>query len=232
MLKKLFTIFKSGNLMDKAYKRSYKMLAITKDMFTEAKISLRKKDDNQIEKTVYDRDSEINKFERKVRRNIFNHLAVAGSEELYSGLVLVSIIIDIERIGDYTKNMIDLAKQHPSKLHGGLFKKDLLKVEKAVMDTFERVPIQFENSDAQDADNLLKDYRWVNKICDQRVKDCVKEVDKKITSGDAVTLALYFRYLKRINSHLRNIATSIVNPFDKIGFAPKKRNQTEKNKSV
>jgi hypothetical protein len=50
----------------------------------------------------------------------------------------------------------------------------------------------------------------------------VKEDDKSIGPGDAVSLGLYFRWLKRINSHLRNIVTSVVNPFDKIGFKPKK----------
>lgn len=227
MLKKLFSIFKSNTLMDKAYKRSYKMLAITKDMFDKARISLRENDDSQIEKAVYDSDTEINKFERKVRRNIFNHLTVAGSEELYSGLVLVSIIIDVERIGDYTKNMVDLADQHPSKLNGGELEADLKKVEYAVIDAFERVPKQFENSDVEDANKLLKEYRWINKVCDKKVNDLVIESDKNLSSGDAVTLALYFRYLKRINSHLRNIATSVVNPFDRIGFLPKKAKQVD-----
>ena len=35
-------------------------------------------------------------------------------------------------------------------------------------------------------------------------------------------LALYFRYLKRIHSHLRNVATSVYRPFHKIGFVSKK----------
>ena len=49
----------------------------------------------------------------------------------------------------------------------------------------------------------------------------VKEKDKELLPGDAVTLAMYIRWLKRINSHLRNITTSVVNPFDQIGFKPK-----------
>jgi len=51
----------------------------------------------------------------------------------------------------------------------------------------------------------------------------VREEDKNIPPGDAAALALYIRWLKRINSHLRNITTSIVNPFDRIGFEPKKK---------
>jgi len=50
--------------------------------------------------------------------------------------------------------------------------------------------------------------------------DMIKEEDKNIPCGDAISLGLYFRWLKRINSHLRNITTSIVNPFDRIGFEP------------
>lgn len=226
MLKELFSIFNKDTLMNQAFKRSYEMLAMTKEMFSEAKKSLREKDSNQLDIDIYEKDIEINKFEREVRRNIFSHLSVAGSEESYSALVLASIVIDIERIGDYSKNMVDLAKQYPAKLDGGIFEEDLKKVEQAVEEAFRRVPIQFETSDAEDAKSLITEYSWVNRVCDQHVNDYVSEVDKNISSGNAVTLALYYRYLKRINSHLRNIATSVVNPFDHIGFTHKmKRNE-------
>ena len=33
--------------------------------------------------------------------------------------------------------------------------------------------------------------------------------------------ALYIRFLKRISAHLMNIASSVVNPFDRIGFREK-----------
>ncbi len=221
MLKELFSIFKHDTLMDKAFKRSFQMFEMTREMFKEARTSLREKESNLLDIKIYEKDIEINKFEREVRRNIFSHLSVAGNEESYSALVLASIVIDIERLGDFAKNMVELAKNHPAKLHGGIFDEDLQKVEDAVEEAFRRVPVQFENSDAEDARSFINEYSWVNKICDQHVEDYIHEVDKKLSSGDAVTLALYFRYLKRINSHLRNIATSVVNPFDHIGFTHK-----------
>ena len=70
---------------------------------------------------------------------------------------------------------------------------------------------------------LLEEYKWVNKTCDKNLVRLIKEQDKNILCGDAVSLAIYFRWLKRINSHLRNITTSVVNPFDRIGFEPKKK---------
>jgi hypothetical protein len=62
---------------------------------------------------------------------------------------------------------------------------------------------------------------WINPECDQRSFEIIQEKDKAIGGGKAATLALYFRWLKRINSHLRNITTSIVNPFDQIGYTKK-----------
>jgi phosphate uptake regulator len=172
---------------------------------------------------IRDQDIAINKYEREVRRNVYNHLIVAGMEDLYSGLVLVSIIIDIERVGDYTKNMVELAEAIDKVLKGGKFENDLLKVEKAVADTFSRVREIFKNGDDKKAEDLLVEYKWVNKVCDEQVHNLLNEKDTKISSGKAVALSLYFRYLKRINSHLRNVASSVVNPFPRIGFKIKKQ---------
>jgi phosphate uptake regulator len=226
MLKELFAIFKKDTLLDKAYRRSYRMVDITWEMFVEAKKSLREMDINELEIDIHDRDIEVNKFTREVRRNVLSHLTVAGTDDLYSGLLLVSIIIDVERVGDYTKNIVEMAINHPAKLHGGMFEEDLKRIEAAVEDTFRQVRKVFETTDVQAAEHLLSDYQWVNRLCDQRVIDYIKESDKNVSSSDAVSLALYFRYLKRINSHLRNVATSVVNPFDQIGFRRRNPNMS------
>lgn len=220
MFKKLLSIFRKDSLMDQAYRRSYLMLELTLDMFLKARESLRHKEDSEIDINIYDKDAEINKFELEVRRDVFNHLAIRGSERLPSGLVLASIIIDIERIGDYTKNMIELALNHPGRLYGGIYEEKLQRVEAAVEDNFMKTRKCFELSDVASALVLLDEYKWVNPICDKILMGLIKEEDKNIPCGDAISLGLYFRWLKRINSHLRNITTSIVNPFDRIGFEP------------
>ena len=232
MLKELLNIFKGDSLLDKAFQQSYEMLDITKDMFIEGTNSLREREDNKLKTTIFDQDIAVNKYEREVRKNVFNHLTVAGMEDIYSGLVLVSIIIDIERLGDYTKNIVELAENHPKKLKGGKYEKDLKKIEDAIADSYSVVKQSFEESDTETASKLLKNYDWVNKLCDQHVFDYMKEKDDSVTPCDAVTLALYFRFLKRINSHLRKIASSVVNPFHKIGFYKKKKKKKDKTKSV
>ncbi len=223
MFKYLMSIFRKDTLMVRAYNRSFEMLDITLEMFREARESLRQREDSEIDLEIKDRDKDVNKYEREVRRMVFNHLVVQGTVDLPSGLALVSIIIDIERIGDYTKNMVELALDHPGKLHGGMLEEDLKRIEEAVEDNFVTTRRCFKEEDAALALELLDKYAWVNETCDDRVVDVVKEKDATIRAGDAASLALYIRYLKRINSHLRNITTSVINPFDRIGFVPKKK---------
>lgn len=223
MFKQWLEIFKKDTLMDRAYKRSFMMLDLTRDMFLKAKESLRFREDCEVDVNIKGKDQEINRYEREVRRNVFNHLAVGGTTKLPSALMLVSIIVDIERIGDYTKNMVELALAHPGKLKGGKFEKDLQRVEAAVEDNFIKTRACFESGDKKSALKLLKEYIWVNDVCDDSLNGLIREDDKDIRPGDAVALGIYFRWLKRVNSHLRNITTSVVNPFDRIGFEPKEK---------
>ena len=223
MFKKWLAIFKKETLMDRAYKRSFEMLEITLAMYLEAKESLRQREDNEVDLKVKETDKKVNNFEREVRRMVFNHLAISGTEDLTSGLVLICIIVDIERIGDYAKNMVELALEHPGKLHGGEFEKKISRIEEALSDNFIQTKKCFEEEDEDLALRLLKKYAWVNDASDEIVVAVVKERDKNMKPGDSAALALYIRWLKRINSHWRNITTSVVNPFDQIGFEPEEK---------
>jgi len=221
MFKKWLAIFKKDNLLHRAYQQSFEMLDITQMMFLEARESLRQRQDSEISLKVKETDKKVNSYEREVRRKVLNHLVVVGPTNLPSGLALVIIIIDIERIGDYAKNMVELALDHPGKLHGGEFEDTLSRIEAAVEDNFIQTKQCLVRESADSALKLLDKYAWVNDACDETVIDVVREKDKNIEAGDAAALALYTRYLKRINSHLRNITTSVVNPFDRIGFEPR-----------
>ena len=223
MIREILSVFKANTLMDRAFQRSYDMLDLTFKMYLQAKEVLRNTENTDLEVDITDEDIEVNKYQREVRKDVFNHLVLTEGEQLSSGLVLVSIVIDIERIGDYTKNIVEVAQNHPQRLHGGKFEDDLLRIENAVDDNFRRTIDVFKTSDEVAARELIKEYKWIPKISDQRLMDLVRQVDPSITSGSSAALALYFRSLKRINAHLRNVTTSVVNPFHRIGFKPKKK---------
>lgn len=223
MIKEILSVFQSDSLMERAFNMSFEMLEITNQMFKESKRVLRKSDTSEFTYDVNKEDAKINKMQREVRKDVFNHLAMAGNVDLSSGMVLASIVIDLERIGDFTKNIVEIAQNHPQRLHAGDFENNLIELEKAVEDSFGRTIHCFENADEKAAFNLLKEYKWVSRKFDVKIESLMRGEDSTLTVGSAVSLAIYLRALKRIFSHLRNVASSVVNPFHRIGFKPKKK---------
>ena len=223
MIKEILSVFKSNTLMDRAFQRSYDMLDLTYKMFLSSKQVLRETEHNKVEVDLSDEDIEVNKYQREVRKDVLNHLILTEGEQLNSGLLLVSIVIDIERIGDYTKNIVEIAQNHPQRLHGGMFEDDLIRIEESVDENFRRTIDVFKHSDEDAARQLIKEFKWIPKTSDKDLMSLVQARDSSITSGSSAALALYFRSLKRINGHLRNVTTSVINPFHRIGYKPKKK---------
>lgn len=221
MYKKFLELFGKENLLDQAIETTIKMLETDREMYLASVESLRQRDNTELPFDIYEKDKEINKYERKVRRNVLTHLTVSGTHNIVPGLVLVSIVIDVERIGDYTKNITELATAHPKKLHGGIFENDLTEIEQVVKERFDKITDVIANMDTSKARSMMSDHRNISSKCDRILHEIIDEKDKSLGPGDATVLALYFRYLKRIAAHLTNIASSIVNPFPRIGFRPK-----------
>ena len=223
MWEEILKLWKADNLLDQAWKTSHEMVKITHEMFLESIKALREEEHEEVDKEIRAKDKKINKYEREVRRQVLTHLAIQGAKDVPAGLVLITIIIDIERIGDYTKNIVELVDAHAHTLSAGKYEKDLCKVEKAIKDVFQKTTTCLKESKLEDAVKLLQEYEWVNAECDDNVRKIIRQKDKSIDSGTAAALAIYFRYLKRIHSHLRNIISSVVNPFDRIGYKVKKK---------
>lgn len=224
MYKKFLELFGKENLLDLAIRTTIKMLETDREMFVASMESLRKHDNAELPFDIYQKDKEINEYEREVRKNVLTHLAIAGTANIVPGLVLVSIVIDVERIGDYTKNILELAKAHPTRLSGGAFEDNLKEIEQVVIERFDRITGVIADMDVATAKGIMSDHRDISSRCDQALYDIIGEKDSSLTPGNATVLALYFRYLKRIAAHLTNIASSIVNPFPRIGFRPDEAN--------
>ena len=219
MFKQIFEIFKSDSLYKQALVECHEMLDIDLTMFKASIESLRKSDSAKIEIDIYEMDKKINEFERDVRRKIMTHLAVGGKEDIGSGLVLVSVVIDIERIGDYTKNIYDLAVNHPKKLNGGNAEDRLTKIEIISFNLFEESIHAFKNQNIEKASGLMGDYKDnISKQSDSITNDIIQGKIGDLNIGTASAVGLYSRYLKRIAAHSRNLISSVVNPFERIGY--------------
>lgn len=218
MFKQIFNLFKSDSLYEQALDQCFEMLDTDLLMFNESVKSLRESDTAEIPIDIFEMDKKINQFERDVRRKVMTHLAISGNEDLGSGLILISVVVDIERIGDYTKNIYELAINHPKKLQGFSFEKDLLQIENNTRNLFNDTIKTFKNQNLDEARKIMKDYKkGISKQCDQ-ITNTIISSELDIDANSAAAIALYSRYLKRISAHSRNLISSIVNPFERIGY--------------
>jgi phosphate uptake regulator len=223
MWSNLLKLFQSNNLFDQALKESHTMLDLDLEMYQASVESLRHSQTGEIKIDIFAKDKEINAYERDVRKKILTHLAVSrNTADLPSGLVLASIVNDIERIGDYTKNIYDLARHHPSKLHAGSVEPQLQEAEAGVTALFLDMIKAFKASDEEGARQIMRNYKEsLSATCENITMGIVSGKVSDLKSADATATALYARYLKRIAGHSRNIISSVVNPFHRIGYKEK-----------
>ena len=222
MFSKFKELFGSENLLDAAFDTTLTMLDFDHKMYDASRSTLRDSDNSELSFDIRKTDRKINKYEREVRRNVLTHLTIAGTQNLVPGLVLVSIVIDVERIGDYTKNIAGLAAMHEKMLKGGSHESTLQEIEGVIQDNFEGVIKVLKTQDKEKARKILQIEDETAQKSDLIVRDMIMEKDKSLSTSEAVCLAMYARYLKRVNAHLTNIASSLVNPFPRIGFREKK----------
>ncbi len=224
MWRELVAAWRSNSLLDQAWNDSYEMLEIGQQMFQDAMRVLRSSDDSGVHVEVRALDKKVNAYEREVRRKVLTHCTVDGATDVVSGMVLVTIVVDIERIGDYCKNILEVAQHHPKALVVTCFEEKLVEVEDDTLTRFGRVLHAMRNDDVEAARELMGGYgRQLRKDCDQMIAEIIEGEHSELDPGEAAALALYARYLKRINAHLTDVVSSVVNPFERIGFKEKKR---------
>ena len=218
MLREILQLLSKDNLQVQALTECYGMVDLCHEMVGASIESLRNRDDDRIDIDIYKMDKKLNSFERDVRRKVMTHLSLGHSADIASGLVLVSIVIDLERIGDYSKNIYDLAKSHPKRLTGGALAEKLAMIESQALDNFDKSVKAFKSGNIDSARQVMTGYK------DDISRQC-RELEEALVTGEvtmdcaeATALALYTRFLKRISAHSRNLVSSLVNPFDRIGY--------------
>ena len=219
MWKQLIDLLRSQNLMRDAWDASHEMLEVDQEMLFEAIRVLRDSDQGDVNQEIRAKDKLVNRYERDVRRMVMTHCTIQGAAELPSGMALISIVMDIERIGDYTKSIMDLAVAHEKRLLVPEVDDELRSVEDTIRSRFAETIETLRSNDEESARQLLATYKEeVPRAADQIVDQIVSGNVPTVSGADAAALALYVRYLRRIGAHLKNVATSGVNPFEWIGY--------------
>lgn len=175
--------------------------------------------DSDAAQAIYDRDLKINKAERQIRKQLVEHLSFLPGSEVPTCLVLMSVVKDAERIGDYCKNILEVARVMGEPLgrddHAGEFRTLIGELDAG----FEPVARSFEESDRELGRATVEKTRALAKRAEAIIDRLLEEDPPR---PRAVAYTLLARYLKRVSMHLANIATSTVMPLHKLDFFDEK----------
>ena len=220
VFKELIGIWRSKDLLDQAWIETHDMMLLSNEMFDTAIKYLRRGAELKVIKNLKKKDKIINEYQQNVRKKVLTHFSISNSiNEFPSGLVLLSIVVDVERLGDYTKNILDLAFHFPKPLVAEKYLDELAKLEQDLQLRFPKTISAIDSEDEKLATELLKSYRSsFASISDKIVNKCISGEhlfgDEKLSAA----ISLYSRYLKRLGGHLKNITTTILNPYEYIGY--------------
>ncbi len=166
--------------------------------------------------TVKDTDKQINRGQEQVRQMLMVHGAVRGgaTTDLPVMLAYMSVVKDVERVGDYAKNLYDLARYGADLTQG----EDAPKLEatrERVGQMIDQAGDIFENVDLEAARTFLARGDAFLDQCDDEVKAAHASQG---VAADAVARALFYRFEKRIAAHLMNLVSSLILPVDDLDY--------------
>jgi len=216
----IIKIWKSDSLLSQAWDDSILMLKLSHDIFIKSLDSFNSNDSKKEVKALKREDKKINDYQMTVRRKVLTHFSLdTNSREVPNGLILVDMVVDIERIGDYCKNISDLTIMKEGSIDYGELSDRIAAIEQEVKSRFSSTIDVIENQDEDLARKLIEDYKQtVSSVSDKIVDGIVKGKFKLDSHSQSASLVLYARYLKRIGAHLKNVTSTVVNAYDSIGY--------------
>jgi phosphate transport system protein len=163
---------------------------------------------------IRETDRQINATEIEIRRALVVHASVHGGIDTPEVLAFMNMIKDIERIGDYNKNIFDLAEEGVSFTESP----ELESILSLRDEVSSRISLMGEILSVRDEDRartFIERGDGLRRDFDQRVNDLLHSTEAAVT---AVPKALLFRFLKRVTAHSSNVVSSVIMPVDQLDY--------------
>lgn len=170
-------------------------------------------DPDLVKEDLWSTDKRINALERRIRRRVITHLTMHGSGAIASDLVLMSIVKDAERIGDYCKNIFDLALLDRGCAEDAI--PDLLDAKSKLNRLLAKARNIYKSEDIENAKAFIEQADELAQHCDRQSIAMVLRDD---SDGKSAITALTYRYFKRVTAHSMNVITSLVVPVDQLDY--------------
>ena len=215
MWKELFQVLSDNNPVEPMTQELMQMLEITKEMSSLVHEHVFDQDFGVDQRAaIYKLDIKVNKLERSIRKRVITHLSVSHDHVSYC-LLLMSLIKDAERVGDYLKNISEVPELGGAEIPEGPLKSELKEIIALAVEILKTTPDILANEDTERATDLLQLGRNTGKRCDVLLVELAKS---DLTAAQTTSMVLLTRFHKRLGAHLLNILSSVVMPLHKIDF--------------
>jgi phosphate transport system protein len=217
MFRELFSIFNPGNPLKAMADNFAEMLRLAHELAEKAGAMYFDKSVVPEDRTwVYDQDIAINKLERQIRKQIIAHVSLGdNAASLPYCLALMSLVKDVERIGDYAKNLSEVVDFSPRPLPEDECLAELREIAAGVNRLFAATAEIIQAPDRTRTLELVRHGRDLARRADALVARIAQGAyDASTTTG----LVLGARYFKRIGAHVLNVLSSVVMPLHKLDY--------------
>jgi len=223
MFKNLLSFWKGKDFLGQVLKDFKDMLDDTENMFISVcQRLIHNGEEKNLEEKIYKVDNQVNNLVKDIRKRVIEHLSIQPSVDVPTSLLLMSVVKDAERLGDYAKNLLEVSNfiQHP--INKEKYTELFNNIESEIVNLFKQTKKAFIESDEDKAAKTWNYEREVAKRCDGIIKQLTKS---NLSVNEAVCFTLMARYFKRISAHLTNIATSVILPLTDLDYFDEKRKE-------
>jgi len=159
-------------------------------------------------------DRQVNEAERSIRRELVVHASVRGTSQVPAILTYMSVVKDVERIGDYAKNIYDIAAQGADLSHAS-DRDELVGYRNRISAMITEAARAFADESIEESNRLISEGDALQDRFDAKVAELVRSNEP---GHEAVPRALIYRYYKRIVGHLMNLLSAVVMPLDRLDY--------------
>ncbi len=221
MFRNLLSFWKGKEFLAQVFEEFKDMLDQTECMYKMVCSTLLDNvEEPDLKEKIYEIDKKVNRLQKDIRKRIVEHLSLQPTVDVPACLLLMSVVKDAERLGDYSKNLYEVTGLLQKPIDRSVFSQYFGELDKDILTLFRQTKDAFMEADRSKAESSWNDEHRLAIQCDRIVKQVVKS---NLSVNEAVCFVLIARHFKRLVAHLVNIATSVILPISDLDYFDEKR---------